>query len=148
MVASNPARPLNCEVDIFRLAVRKKNGLRHELLGSKDGHYRQQEKLEHCFKSDSCPKTTSTASQPSNQLHFGFFFLSVFTCFTWLPPSGAVTWSWPTSGTAEADGVASHWATSSYTCLDHLRHIPGIHANHWATLSYACLSHLAIYVYM
>lgn len=60
----------------------------------------------------------------------------------------AVTWWWPTSGTAEADGVASHWATSSYTCLDHLRHIPGIHANHWATLSYTCLSHLAICIHV
>ena len=93
MEAPNPSRPLDCEVDILRLAVRKKNGLGHELLGSNDnGEQQQREKSQHCFRFNSCLKTTSTTSTSTFLLptgRFQVFSLSVFTCFTRSPPSGA-----------------------------------------------------------
>ena len=93
MEAPNPSRPLDCEVDILRLAVRKKNGLGHELLGSIDnGEQQQREKSQHCFRFNSCLRTTSTTSTSTFLLRTGrfqVFSLSVFTCFTRSPPSGA-----------------------------------------------------------
>ena len=97
MEAPNPSRPLDCEVDILRLAVRKKNGLGHELLGSNDnGEQQQREKSQHCFRFNSCLTTTSTSTSTTSTStfllrtgRFQVFSLSVFTCFTRSPPSGA-----------------------------------------------------------
>ena len=136
LVAANPAGPLNCEVDIFRLAVRKKNCLRHKLFSSNDGRYQQREKSQHCFQF--LPWVNLSTFPPTAQFQVGPFFLSMFTCFTQLPPSGARS---PGGRPAELR-KRTRWRAIGprhihiylCTCIYlYVRRVPVTHADHWAS---------------
>ena len=124
MVAANPAGPLNCEVDIFRLAVRKKNCLRHKLFSSNDGRYQQREKSQHCFQ------FLESTYQPFPQLHNFRLDLSSSQCLPALlsrlhPARGHLVGDQRNCGSGrggEPLGHAIFIYTCMYTCIP-VRHI-------------------------